>query len=448
MTVRNVRIHSGERTATSNGVTVKATGETIAIALDVTVISGTSATLDVTVEWSPDGTNFATDATPDAMTQITATGVYMKIFSVKAAYYRAVYTIGGDIEEIQAVEHNHSSGDFTLSFDGEGPTGDLDFDAPTVSVAAEGLLTIAVKPVAAVAAVGTLTIDTKPIDGDTLTIDSEVYTYQDTLTNVAGNVAIGATLATAQENIVAAVARADGYGTKYAAATDQHPTVTMADFASDDALLTARTPGAAGDAIATTETFDEGTNVFDATTLGAVTTGIDADTVTVDTTEYTFVDTSTGAAGEVVIGATLASAQAALVAAVASHTTVTMAAFAANDAVLTAVTPGTGGNALASTETFASASNFFDATTLGTETLGVNGVKTELELFTNITSVTVVRNGAGDWDVSFPSSMGDVATMTIDDTGLSGGSTATVSQTNAGVNATATFVGVSTHFDS
>lgn len=281
-----------------------------------------------------------------------------------------------------------------------------------------------------------------------MTIDSEVYTYQDTLTNVAGNVAIGATLATAQENIVAAVARADGYGTKYAAATDQHPTVTMADFATDDALLTARTPGAAGDSIATTETFDEGTNVFDATTLGDVTTGIDADTVTVDTTEYTFVDTSTGADNEVVIGASLATAQAAFVAAMADHATVTVGAFAANDAVLTAVTSGTGGNAIDSTETFASASNFFDAITLGTETLGVNGVKTELELFTNITSVTVVRNGAGDWDVSFPSSMGDVATMTIDDTGLSGGSSATVSQTNAGVNATTTFVGVSTHFDS
>jgi hypothetical protein len=702
MSNRNFQIHDGERTATSNTGAIRATSETIALAFDVTTIEGTSATLDITVEWSPDGTNFGDAATPDAIAQITAEGVYQGIFSVKAAYYRVVYTMGGDVTEVQAVTHDHDSGTFTLSFDGQGPTADLDWDAPVASVAAEGTLTVDTKPSAVTAARGTLTIDTKPIDevaaqgtlsitepvspgvksqgtltiaepvsegdeftldatvytlldiplaaydiaigadeaatkvnivaainasgtpgteyfagtlihptvvattfagdacvltanefgtagnaiattetgqgfthvsnifndttlgatttgvqpdtftldtqvyrlmdtpaqaydveigadeatsklnivaavnaagtegieyyagtdqhptvsagiftgddsvltartkglagnsiattetfadagntiddttlgatttatADTLTIDSKVYTFQAVLTDVDGHVFIGADVEASQLNLVAAINRTTGYGTQYADATQQHSTVSIAAFASDDAILTAKTPGAAGDALATTETFDEGTNVFDATTLGAVTTGIDADTVTLDTTDYTFVDVDNDVTGEVFIGATLATAQDNLVTAVADHTTVTMAAFASDDAVVTAVTAGTPGNAIVSTETFTAGTNVFDATTLGATTLGVNGVKTELELLSNITTVSVLRNGAGDWDVTFPSSMGNVATMTIDDTNLTGGSTSGVAESTEGVDATTTFLGVGTHFDS
>jgi len=283
---------------------------------------------------------------------------------------------------------------------------------------------------------------------DTLTIDTKVYTFQSVLTNVDGHVLIGADVDESQVNLVAAINRTAGHKVLYAGLTSLHPTVSIGDFASDDALLTAKTPGVAGDSIATTETFDEGTNVFDATTLGAVTAGSNADTLTVDTTVYTFKDTLTGAAGEVAIGATLASAQDNLVAAMADHATVSIAAFATDDAVLTAVTVGAAGNAIATTETFTAGTNVFDATTLGTETLGVYGVKTELELLASITTVDVTRNGAGDWDVTFPSAMGNVAMMTIDDTNLTGGSTSGVAEDTEGVDAVATFVGVATHFDS
>jgi len=362
-------------------------------------------------------------------------------------FYRVVQTVGGDVQEVQAITHDHTGGTLTLSYDGEGPTAAIDWDAPVLSVAAAAELTIAVKPVAAVAAEGLLTIDIKPINGDTLTIDTDVYTFQTTLTNVANNVAIGATLATAQENLVAAVARSAGYGTKYAAATAQHPTVTMSAFATDDATLTARTAGAAGDAIVTTETFDGVTNIFDATTLGGVTTGINGDTVTIDAVVYTYVDVLTGAANEVAIGATLTTAQDNLVEAIDSNPTATAAAFAANLCVITVNTPGTAGNAVDSLETFASGSNVFDATTFGTEVLGVNGVKTELELFTNISTVAVVRNGNGDWDVTFPSADGDVATITIADGSLTGGTTSGVVSSPTGVDATFTYFAVATHFD-
>jgi hypothetical protein len=56
-----------------------------------------------------------------------------------------------------------------------------------------------------------------------------------------------------------------------------HPTVTIAAFAGDDAVLTAKTPGLASDSIATTETFAAGTNIFDDTTLGTTRAGLDAD---------------------------------------------------------------------------------------------------------------------------------------------------------------------------
>jgi hypothetical protein len=281
---------------------------------------------------------------------------------------------------------------------------------------------------------------------DTLTIDTKVYTFQDVLTDVDGHVLIGTDVDASQVNLVAAVARSAGAGTLYAGETTPHPTVDLADFASDDAILTAKTEGLAGDSIATTETFDEGTNVFDATTLGDTTTGVDADTLTIDTTEYTFVTTA-AVAGDVAVGADIAASKVNLVAAVADHATVSMADFIVNDAVLTAVVVGTAGNAIASTETFASGSNILDDTTLGTETLGVNGIKTELELLASITTVAV-SGTAGDIDVTFPSAMGDVPMISIDDTNLSGGTTSGVAEDTEGVDATTTFVGVATHFDS
>lgn len=701
MSNRNFTIHSGERTATLNGPAIKATSETIALAFDVTAIDGTSATLNISVEWSPNGTNFGVAATPDTLPEITAIGVYQKRFDVKAKFYRVVFTVGGDISEIQAIDHNHTGGSLTLSFDGEGPTLALDWDAPVDSIAAEGELTIAVKPIAALEAQGTLTIDTKPIDAvaaqgkltigvepspgvkaqgtltiaepvtdgdqftidtqeytlldtpvaaydiaigndedatkvnivaainasgtpgteyfagteihptveatefdadvmtmtakeygtdgnsivtaetgqelthvdnifntatlgttatgvqpdsftigaqvyrmmeiteqaydiaigadepaskvnivaainqtgvvgvnyhvgtlehptvsiaaftvddailtadskgiagdaivttetfadganifdgttlgvvtegtaDTVTIDGRTYMFLETLVDVDGNVAIGATLATAQANLVAAVNREAGYGTKYADVTGIHATVSIVDFENDIAVLTARTAGTAGNAIATTETFDEVTNIFDDTTLGTATEGLAGDTVTIDTEVYTFVDALTGAVNEVLIGASLETARAALVAAMASHATVAMAAFVDEGAILTAVELGTDGNAIATIETFENVANLFDNTTLGDETLGVNGVETELEKFSNISDVTVVRNGDGDWDVTFPSVDGDVALITIDDGNLTGGGTAAVVETVKGVDATVTFLGVATHFD-
>lgn len=63
--------------------------------IDVTAV-GVTPTLDVTLEYSLDGTNFLPEeSAADSFTQITAIGRAFKVFDVKAAVYRLVYTIGG-----------------------------------------------------------------------------------------------------------------------------------------------------------------------------------------------------------------------------------------------------------------------------------------------------------------------------------------------------------------
>ncbi len=123
---------------------------------------------------------------------------------------------------------------------------------------------------------GELTLDVIPVDTNTMTVDTKVYIFQDTLTNVDGNVAIGANLAASQANIVAAFDLSGVAGTDYADAMTAHPTVDMGEFAADLSILSAKLPGAAGDAIATTETFGPATDIFDDTTLGTERAGSDS----------------------------------------------------------------------------------------------------------------------------------------------------------------------------
>lgn len=118
---------------------------------------------------------------------------------------------------------------------------------------------------------GTLTMDTQPTSGDTMTIDTKVYTFvPDGTANADGEVDIGADLAEAKLNVVGAV-----NGAAPQAHNDAHTTVSAAAFSGNDSVMTALAGGVAGNAIATTETFTAGTNVFDAGTLGTTTAGVD-----------------------------------------------------------------------------------------------------------------------------------------------------------------------------
>ena len=120
---------------------------------------------------------------------------------------------------------------------------------------------------------GTLTLSGLPADDDTMTIDSVTYRFKDVM-GQAEDIQIEATVEDMQATIEACI---NGTGTEgveyYASTTAPHTTVSIGAFASDEAVLQARTAGTAGNSIATTETFSSGAGAFDAATLGTTRAG-------------------------------------------------------------------------------------------------------------------------------------------------------------------------------
>ena len=115
-------------------------------------------------------------------------------------------------------------------------------------------------PVNAVAATGTLTIAEPVTANDTITIGTTVYTFKAGATAAAGQIGLGADEPATKLAIVAAINGTDSKNTA-------HPLVTAGSFSGDNCTLTAKTKGAAGNSIATTETLTHASNVFAATTL-------------------------------------------------------------------------------------------------------------------------------------------------------------------------------------
>lgn len=108
------------------------------------------------------------------------------------------------------------------------------------------------------------------------------------------------------------------------------------------------------------------------------------DTLTLGATVYTFKAGATAVAGEIGLGADEAATKLAIVAAIngtdgfnTANASVSAAAFATDDCVLTALEPGTAGNSVVSTETFTHVSNVLDAATIGTTTAGVDPTAAE-----------------------------------------------------------------------
>lgn len=99
----------------------------------------------------------------------------------------------------------------------------------------------------------TLEIGETVLNTETVTIDVKVYTFQTTLTDVDGNVLIGATFAESLANLIAAVNLDVGAGTTYAASMTLHPTVEALPSGAD-MIARAKVPGVAGDSIAVAET--------------------------------------------------------------------------------------------------------------------------------------------------------------------------------------------------
>jgi hypothetical protein len=123
-------------------------------------------------------------------------------------------------------------------------------------------------------------------------------------------------------------------------------------------------------------------------TLSMATKPTATDTIVINGVTFTWVAALTGAANELLIGADAEAAQGTLedvfvtfanygtthsvsTTTVAS-TLVSAIAFSSDDMVFTALTKGTTGNSIATTETFTAGGNVFDAATLGTTTAGLD----------------------------------------------------------------------------
>lgn len=196
----------------------------------------------------------------------------------------------GQLKLITLVTRSHASDVVNLDHanmvdaDGVTPLQNMDLDAANEyvllkwngvkwqAVATNGTKTAYEDFVSLVAAQGTLTLDTNPTDADTMTVGDVVYRFKDTMAQ-ANDVQIGAAVADTQANVVAAINGTGTDGVEYYAGTVVNPKASIAAFASDDAVLTARQAGTPGNAYATTETFTAETNVFDAATLGTTTAG-------------------------------------------------------------------------------------------------------------------------------------------------------------------------------
>ena len=110
----------------------------------------------------------------------------------------------------------------------------------------------AIRQLGTVQATGTLTLTGNTLDGLTVIIGSKTYTFQDTLTDVDGNVHVGASASDSLDNLIDAINLGAGAGTDYATSMTIHPQVSAAAGAGDTMDVTAKVAvGPAGNSIAT-----------------------------------------------------------------------------------------------------------------------------------------------------------------------------------------------------
>ena len=92
-----VVVASAARTTTGTSSALDAPeGADLVLSASVTAASGTTPTLDLSVEWSSDGgTTWYTADPADTITQFTAAAARVKRFTAKGTEYRVRWTIGG-----------------------------------------------------------------------------------------------------------------------------------------------------------------------------------------------------------------------------------------------------------------------------------------------------------------------------------------------------------------
>ncbi len=118
-----------------------------------------------------------------------------------------------------------------------------------------------------VQATNILTLTENAANGNTVIVGGKTYTFQATLTNVDGNVHIGAAATNTIDNLIGAITLASGTaGTDYATAMTLHPSITAVAGAGDTMNATAKRAGIAGNSIGATDTL-AGSSAWASTTF-------------------------------------------------------------------------------------------------------------------------------------------------------------------------------------
>ena len=104
------------------------------------------------------------------------------------------------------------------------------------------------------AASGVLTSTGVFTNTQTVVVGGKTYTTQTTLTNVDGNVLIGASAAATLQNLYDAINLSGTAGTQYAAAMTENAEVEATGVTATTLTVKAKTPGSVGNLIASTET--------------------------------------------------------------------------------------------------------------------------------------------------------------------------------------------------
>lgn len=120
-----------------------------------------------------------------------------------------------------------------------------------------------------ISAQGTLTIAATPTAGDHIKLGNRQYLYVANGTAASpGEISIGTSASTAQANTLAAINGTDGFNTP-------NTQVTASAFVTNVSTLTAKQGGIAGNSVPSTSSFTSGSNLFNGTTLGTTTAGVD-----------------------------------------------------------------------------------------------------------------------------------------------------------------------------
>jgi hypothetical protein len=102
-------------------------------------------------------------------------------------------------------------------------------------------------------ATATLTLSSNAVNGNTVTIEGQVYTFTDPFVDSADNVAVGASASDSIDNLIAAINNGAGEGTLYGTGTTVNSDVTAAAGAGDTMDVEAITAGSAGNDISVSD---------------------------------------------------------------------------------------------------------------------------------------------------------------------------------------------------